>query len=124
MNLMMMPEQVYRKVQSAMKEFGYTKEWEVISSAIENFQRSSPTTISIMRGSSDNNLVDIIQNILSSAKRTLYIAVQVLDNQYIKEIKEALSNGVDVRIIIGLFDENWLKGREKRDRNKRIIKNN
>jgi hypothetical protein len=115
MKLVIMPEELYIKTHELMKQLGYIKEWEVFSKGIELLRSASPPIVSVKRSNSlDTGLRDAIKNLICDARRILYIAVQMLDNYYMNEILEAIDRDVDVRIIIGKYDENWLKN--SRDR--------
>ncbi|MGH9974273.1 MAG: phospholipase D-like domain-containing protein, partial [Nitrososphaeraceae archaeon] len=114
--LITMPEEVYLRIQEQMKQSGFIKEWEVISAALTKSKNGSPySVVSIKRNKSSQMIVKkTITNLIVNAKKRIYIAVQMIDNSLLNELIAAIDRGLDVRIIIGIYEAKWLHSRDRR----------
>jgi hypothetical protein len=116
MRLMVLPEELYARIHETMRKSGHVKEWEVLSEALYSYVKnaSNPSTVVKHNSSSKTDLKDTIGELIRNSKKRLFIAVQNFDNIYTNEIINAYERGVDVKLIVGMFEKKWLHGRDRR----------
>jgi len=91
-----------------MKKMGFIKEWEVISFMLRNLEET-PRSVLIRGTATEPVLKDRIKYKIKNAKNTLYIAVQVIDTELLREIIDALNRRVDVKMVIATPKKKWFE---------------
>jgi sugar-specific transcriptional regulator TrmB len=107
--LIYVPYSISEKLKELTRKMGFLKEWEVISLMLRNLEKITPK-FTLLRGTAiEPVLRDRIRQLIENAKKRLYIAVQVIDTELLKEIIDAINRGVDVKIVIAEPDMRWFK---------------
>jgi hypothetical protein len=109
--LVYVPYDISEKLKEYMKKMGFLKEWEVISFMLRNLEKIPPKSV-LLRGTATKPVLrDRIKHLIENAKKSLYIAVQVIDTELLRELVDALNRRVDVKIVIAEPDKKWFKYR-------------
>ena len=84
------PETTYEKIHELMRKYGYLNQGELFQKLCRFWSLHTVPIVSLKRRNSyDNTLKDTFEDLIKSVEKILYIAVQMIDTNYLKEIINA-----------------------------------